>query len=76
MKSLWLVIRVVLVLAVIVGVAGIGAHYYASRELYGAGPATAPTTVLIAKGSRTEAIAKQLEQAGIIDHWWFFQAPA
>jgi UPF0755 protein len=74
MKSLRLVIRVFVVLAVIVGAAGFGARFYASRELYGAGPATQPTTLVIAKGSRTEAIAKQLEQAGVVDHWWFFEA--
>jgi UPF0755 protein len=74
MRNVWLVIRVFLVLAVIVGVAGLGARYYASRELWGAGPATAPTTVVIAKGSRTEAIGRQLEQAGVIEHGWFFEA--
>jgi len=74
MKSLWLVIRVFVVLAVIVGVAGLGARFYASRALYGTGPAAQPTTVVIAKGSRTEAIGKQLEQAGVVDHWWFLEA--
>jgi UPF0755 protein len=74
MKSLWLVIRVLVVVAVIVGAAGLGARWYASRELYGAGPATKPTTVVIAKGSRTGTIGRQLEQAGVVDHWWFFEA--
>ena len=73
MKSLWLVIRIFVVLAVIVGAAGFGARLYASRELYGAGPASAPTTVVIAKGSRTGEIGKQLEKAGIVHHWWFVQ---
>ena len=74
MRSLWLVIRVLVVLAVLVGAAGLGARWYASRELYGAGPATQPTTVVIAKGSRTGAIGKQLEQAGVIRHGWFREA--
>src|SRR3954468_12471276 len=74
MKSLWLVIRVFLVLAVIVGAAGLGARFYASRELYAAGPLGAPTTVVIAKGSRTGVIGKQLEQAGVIQHGWFLEA--
>jgi len=74
MRSLWLVIRVFVVLAVIVGAAGFGAHLYASRELYGAGPAVQPTTVVIAKGSRTGAIGMQLEQAGVIEHGWFLEA--
>jgi UPF0755 protein len=74
MRNVWLVIRVFLVLAVIAGAAGLGARYYVSRELWGAGPAAAPTTVVIAKGSRTEAIGRELEQAGVIDHWWIFEA--
>jgi UPF0755 protein len=74
MKSLWLVIRVFVVLAVIVGVAGFGTRWYASRALYGAGPATQPTTLVIAKGSRTGAIGDQLQQAGVIGHGWFLQA--
>ncbi|HEX4508008.1 MAG TPA: aminodeoxychorismate lyase, partial [Alphaproteobacteria bacterium] len=61
-------IRVFVVLAVIVGGAGLGARWYASRELYGAGPLAQPTTVVIAKGSRTGAIGEQLEKAGVIDH--------
>jgi UPF0755 protein len=74
MKSLWLVIRVFVVLAFIVAAAGLGARIYASHELYRAGPATKPTTIVIAKGSRTEAIGKQLEQAGVVGHWWVFEA--
>jgi UPF0755 protein len=74
MRSVWLAIRVFVVLAIIVGAAGLGARWYASHELYGAGPAAKPTTVVIAKGSSTEAIGKQLEQAGVVDHWWFFEA--
>jgi UPF0755 protein len=74
MRSLWLAIRVLVVLVVIIGAAGIGARFYASRALWGAGPAVVPTTVVIAKGSRTEAIGRQLQNAGIVTHWWFFEA--
>jgi len=74
MRSLWLAIRILVVLIVVVGAAGIGARYYESRALWGAGPAPAPTTVVIAKGSRTEAIGRQLQDAGVVSHWWFFEA--
>jgi UPF0755 protein len=74
MKSFWLVIRVFAVLAVIVGAAGLGARWYASQALYGAGPATQSTTVVIAKGSRTGAIGDQLQQAGVIGHGWLLEA--
>src|SRR6204780_1539370 len=76
MRSVWLAIRVFVVLVVIIGGAGIGARYYASHALWGAGPAAAPTTVVIAKGSRTEAIGRQLQDAGVVSHWWFFEAAA
>jgi UPF0755 protein len=74
MRSIWLAIRVVVVVAVLIGAAGIGARYYASNAIWGAGPATAPTTIVIAKGSRTEAIGRQLQDAGIVAHWWVMQA--
>jgi UPF0755 protein len=74
MRSIWLAIRVLIVLVVIVGAAGIGTRYYASRTLWGAGPAAAPVTVVVAKGSRTGAIGHQLQDAGVITHWWFFEA--
>jgi len=73
MRSLWLAIRVLVVLVVIIGAAGIGARYYASHALWGAGPAATPTTVVIAKGSRTEVIGRQLQNAGVVTHWWFFE---
>ena len=74
MRSIWLAIRVLVVLVVIIGAVGFGARYYASSALWGAGPAPAPTTVVIAKGSRTEAIGRQLQDAGVVTHWWFFEA--
>jgi len=50
------------------------AHRVASQMLWGPGPATAPVTVVVARGSRTAAIGHQLEAAGVIFHWWFFEA--
>jgi UPF0755 protein len=74
MRSIWLAIRIIVVLIVVIGAAGVGARYYASKSIWGAGPATAPTTVVIAKGSRTEAIGRQLQDAGIVAHWWMLEA--
>jgi UPF0755 protein len=74
MRSIWLAIRISIVLIVILGAAGVGARYYASRSIWGPGPATAPTTVVIAKGSRTEAIGRQLQDAGVVSHWWMVEA--
>jgi UPF0755 protein len=76
MRSIWLAIRVLVVLVVVFGGIGLGARFYASRTLWGAGPATAPVTVVIAKGSRTGTIGHQLQDAGIVTHWWFFEAAA
>ena len=74
MRSIWLAIRIVFVLVVLVGAVGIGARYYASTSIWGPGPATASTTIVIAKGSRTEAIGRQLQDAGIVAHWWMVEA--
>jgi UPF0755 protein len=74
MRAFWLSLCILIVLVVVIGVAGVGARYYASRSIWGPGPATAPTTVVIAKGSRTEAIGRQLQDAGVISHWWVLEA--
>ena len=76
MRSIWLAIRVALVFIVLIGGVSFGAHLYVSRSLWGAGPATAPVTVVIAKGSRTGAIGQQLQDAGVVSHWWFFELSA
>ncbi len=76
MRRVWLSLRILIVLAVVVGIAGAGARYYASRSLWGPGPAGAPTTLVIAKGSRTEAIGRQLQDAGVVTHWCFFELAA
>ena len=73
MKSFWLAIRILVVLVVIIGAVGVGARFYAARELWNPGPSPAPVTVVIAKGSRTEAIGRQLQAAGVVSHWWFFE---
>jgi UPF0755 protein len=73
MRRVWLGLRILIVVAAVVGLTAGGARYYASRSIWGPGPATAPTTVVIAKGSRTEAIGRELQDAGIVAHWWFFE---
>ena len=45
-----------------------------SRMLWGPGPAIASVTLVVARGSPTAAIGHQLQSAGVIRHWWFFEA--
>jgi UPF0755 protein len=73
MKRLRVFLGVLFVILILVGVAGIGARYYASRSLWAVGPSQGPTTVVIAKGSRTEAIGRQLQATGVVSRWWFFE---
>jgi UPF0755 protein len=76
MRRLRTALIVFLVVVTLIGGAGIGARYYASTALWGPGPAQAPTTVVIAKGSRTGTIGRQLQMAGVVGHWWFFELAA
>lgn len=76
MRRLRALLIVFLIFAVLLGAVGIGARYYESNALWGVGPAQAPTTVVIAKGSRTAAIGQQLQDAGVISHGWFFEIAA
>jgi UPF0755 protein len=73
MRRLRVFVGVLFVIVMLLGLAAIGARFYTSRSLWAAGPLSAPTTVVIAKGSRTEAIGRQLETAGVVSHWWFFE---
>jgi UPF0755 protein len=73
MRRFRAVLIVLFITLILIGSAGVGARYYASNALWGPGPAQAPTTVVIAKGSRTEAIGRQLQAAGVVSHWWFFE---
>jgi UPF0755 protein len=74
---MWRVVRLglifVLFAVALSAAAGVGARWYVVHALTGPGPATQPTTVVIAKGSRTEAIGRQLQAAGVVQHWWFFE---
>lgn len=76
MRRLRVFFGTIFVIVLLLGVAGIGARFYASRTLWGAGPLQAPATVVIAKGSRTGAIGHQLQAAGVVSHWWFFEVAA
>ncbi|MDB5392683.1 MAG: aminodeoxychorismate lyase [Rhodospirillales bacterium] len=74
MRAIGQGLRILIILVVVIGIAGVGVRYYASRSIWGPGPATAPATVVIAKGSRTETIGRQLQDAGVVSHWWIFEA--
>jgi UPF0755 protein len=74
MKHLWRVIAVLLVIVIAVGGAGVAVRRIASEMLWGPGPATQPVTVVIARGSRTAEIGRQLEGAHVVGHWWYFEA--
>jgi UPF0755 protein len=73
MKRVWLAVRILLVIGLVAAGFTLAAVRYESRALYGAGPLSSPTTAVIARGARTEAIGRQLEGAGVIAHWWFFE---
>ncbi len=72
MRRVWSGLRVLLILAVLIAGAGLAARYVASRMLWGPGPLEASKTVVIPRGG-TAAIGHQLETAGVIRHWWFFE---
>jgi len=76
MRRLRTVFIVFLIVVALIGAAGIGARFYVSNALSGLGPAQAPVTVVIAKGSRTGTIGRQLQTAGVVSHWWFFEVAA
>jgi UPF0755 protein len=76
MKHVLRGVAVLLVLVIAVGGLGFALRHEESRRLWGPGPATAPTTVVIARGSRTAAIGRQLQDAGVIWRWWFFETAA
>jgi UPF0755 protein len=73
MKLIGRGVAVLLIFAMVVAAAGVILRQEASRMLWGPGPATAPVTVVIARGSRTVEIAHQLQRQGVISHWWFFE---
>lgn len=65
------VIRVVVLLALAGTTAG-GTLWWAHAHLNSPGPAPAPTTVVIPRGTGSQAIAEQLRQAGVISSAWLF----
>lgn len=73
MKSVWLGLRILLVFVIIIAASGFAALHYESTMLWGPGPSPAPVTLVIARGSGTPAIGRQLESGGVIAHWWFFE---
>jgi UPF0755 protein len=73
MRRFWRVFRVFLVLLLVaVVVSAFIARRYEARALWGPGPSDQAVTVVIPRGARTTVIADQLQAAGVIDHWWFF----
>jgi UPF0755 protein len=73
MRRLRVFLGVLFVILGLVGVVGVGARYYASRSLWAAGPLQVPTSVVIAKGSHSQAIGRQLQAAGVVSDWWIFE---
>ena len=74
MKHFWRGIAVLLGIVIAVVGTGVAVRHVASEMLWGPGPGTQPTTVVVARGSRTADIAHQLEAAHVVAHWWFFEA--
>jgi len=61
-----------LALLVILGMAGGGFLLWAKHKASAPGPALAATTVMIAHGDGSQAIAEQLTEAGLVDSPWLF----
>jgi UPF0755 protein len=53
-----------------------GGAFFAYQQFVGPGPSTAPTTVVVPRGSHLGAIAAQLEQAGVVSNAQFFELGA
>jgi UPF0755 protein len=64
--------RIVLGLVLLLGVIAAGAAGWGHFAFTGPGPSAAAITVVIPKGSGSEAIAEQLERAGIVGSRWVF----
>jgi UPF0755 protein len=73
MRRFWRVFRIFLVVLLIAIVAStVIARRYEARALWGPGPSDQSVTVVIPRGTRTTVIGDQLQAAGVIAHWWFF----
>ncbi len=66
------VARIVLILALLSLAAAVGAGALFHRAWHGRGPLAVDTTVVIDPGSRTISIARQLQDAGVIEDWHLF----
>ena len=66
----WLV-RLVIALVVVAGGAG-GGVLWLGHRLGEPGPSLGLTSVVVAKGMNTQAIAGALQESGVIDHAWLF----
>ena len=73
MRRLWFGLRLLAVVAILVGLTGMATKMIVSRMLLGPGPAQAATTIVIPRGSGTPAIGQSLQSAGIISDWRFFE---
>ena len=65
--------HVVIVLFVLVVALGVGGNRLEQYLREKPGPLKEATTTVIERHSSTEAIAHQLENAGVVSHWWFFE---
>jgi len=64
--------RLIVVLFALVVAVGAGAAGWGHWSFAGPGPLAAPLTLVIPKGAGSEAIADQLERAGVIGNRWVF----
>ncbi len=73
MRRFWRVFRFFIVLLLIaIAVSAFVARRYEARALWGPGPSDQAVTVVIPRGTRTTVIGDQLQAAGLVEHWWFF----
>ncbi len=73
LKRLGTGLRIVLVVALVIGVVGIAARVAEFRMLWGPGPAQVATTIVIPRGDGTPDIGRRLEAAGVVSHWWLVE---
>ncbi|MGE5503517.1 MAG: endolytic transglycosylase MltG [Actinomycetota bacterium] len=69
-------LRLLTVVAVIAAVAAGRLAWYGHRSFTAPGPLAEPTDVVIPKGSGLDAVARRLEEAGVIDGRWVFMVGA
>src|SRR5215469_2596251 len=65
--------HVVIVLFILVVALGVGAKRVEQLLRAQPGPLTEATTIVIERHTSSEFIARKLENAGVVTHWWLFE---